>query len=149
MNTTFYLDNEEMSQKVMPQKYFFPVADSCNKTGDPLNGCFYSDSVYYSSNCTSRSSVLKFTITDFDNRIIVSDEVAMEDVVRISQRQLGCVDIASCTHACSASSGVWDVYKNECTIKRYLNEICYRLTFVDDRYVLDNSAYPFDSYLKC
>lgn len=130
-----------MHLKEMPQEYYFPVADSCNKSGDPSGGCLYSESIYHSFNYTVSSEVFNFTISDKNHKTILSDLVPLEDITRHSQRNLGCWDLSSCTKACDALSGVWNAYKNECIITRYLNKICYRVTYQDGKFVLDTSSY--------
>lgn len=139
-NSTFYLDDLVMETNEMNQKYFFPVADSCNKTGDPSTGCYYSDSVYHSFNYTTNGDFFNITISDGSMNPILHDQVSVKDVSHLSQRQLSCWDRESCTQSCHNVAGEWSIYSNECIITHHLNSICYRVFPSNDSYVIDHSS---------
>ena len=140
-NTTFTINNSTMELVEMPQLFNFPIADSCNETGDPSEGCFYSNSFYYSYNYTINSDTFNITILNNNGNEILSGNIPIKDISRIDQRKLNCWDRESCQHACRNLNGKWSIYSNECIVTRHLQSICYRVTSHNGSYVLDKSGY--------
>ena len=138
-NASFLINSVVMDPVEMPQLNFFPIADACNKTEDPLEGCLYSDSLYYSYNYTVIGDFFNFTVISDNGNAIISEHVPIRDISRIEQRKLNCWDRESCEHACRNLQGKWDVYTNECIVTRHLQSICYRVAPFNGSYALDKS----------
>ena len=56
-----------------------------------------------------------------------------------SASDLGCTkDTSKCSSKCSNKGGKWDHSSRECIVTMYLNEVCYRVTRRQNKWVLDS-----------
>lgn len=138
--TSFFYDSSPLLFATIPQEHYFPLADSCSLKGDPKEGCMYSSSSYFVMNLTHVSG--SFTIPIFNDLedLVVNDTVSATRVIKYSKKSLNCWDGDSCSRMCSEHKGEWDYAKNECVITHYLSKVCYRVSFVNDSFVLDTSS---------
>ena len=57
-----------------------------------------------------------------------------------SQKALNCWDAASCNTTCASRDGKWDYVRGECVVTFFLTKVCYRVTSVNDSFVIDHTS---------
>lgn len=123
-----------------PQEYYFPLADSCALKGDPAEGCLYSGSSFYAMNFTTGSGSLHIPILNGMEELISNETVPATKTTTYSQKALNCWDAASCNTTCASRDGKWDYVRGECVVTYFLTKVCYRVTSVNDSFVIDHTS---------
>ena len=123
---------------------FFPVADSCDRNGDPTEGCLAEPSVYHrkivslSMSDANAENTVNVTI-HYNSSVIVSEAVPVKKTQVFTSRTLSCWDDYNCDIGCKEMNGKWDYKRKECVVVHYLSSICYRVAPKEDSYVIDNT----------
>ena len=143
-NISFYLANK--SNKFEPvtatSGQYYPTRDSCEKDGDPAEGCLTTDALYYRFSAklpsTTTTRVIVYGPT---NELIVDDEYKNGYVNTYTASQLDCKDdLSKCYSKCSSKGGTWDQYRKVCSVSYYLIGFCYRVNKVNNKWQLDIPA---------
>ena len=138
--TMFYMEKEPLPMYRTPQEYSFPLADSCALKGDPAEGCLYSGSSFYAMNFTTGSGSLHIPILNGMEELISNETVPATKTTTYSQKALNCWDAASCNTTCASRDGKWDYVRGECVVTFFLTKVCYRVTSVNDSFVIDHTS---------
>ena len=82
---------KEMDPVTTSTGVFYPVRDSCNRDGDPEEGCVYTSALYYKVDIPFSNSSLPFTLSH-DKSLIVEDTL-----IPVVERKLYVHDL-NCDH---------------------------------------------------
>ena len=74
---------KEMDPDTTSTGAFYPVRDSCNRDGDPEEGCVYTSALYYKVDIPFSNSSLPFTLSH-DKSLIVEDTLKESSTFMIS-----------------------------------------------------------------
>ena len=143
----FFLDNQTLTMHETPKVDYYPLADSCEKEGDPEGGCMFSSSMYYATNISLAQDVVKVNLYTSNYTLLVSDEIPTEYSRQYTMNLLDCWDVYTCVEACARRDGNWNYVIDECIVSYSLTSICYRVSLTDSTAVLDTSEWVYFSCL--
>lgn len=118
---------------------YYPVRDACNKKGDPATGCNYTEALYYETMVKVDPLEREMQIKLMGNNSELVDTWYKTYATKTyTPSDMGCSKKKSeCASKCHNKGGVWDSRRYECTITRYLNQICYRVIYKNGEWKLD------------
>ncbi|KAK8799627.1 hypothetical protein WA158_006175 [Blastocystis sp. Blastoise] len=140
--TSFTANGQLMDQITWSSGKYYPVRDSCDKSGDPEGGCVSAKVLYYSVNTLYFGGHL--TVSNSQGETIHDGSYSSTQVTTYTKSQLSCTsDSSKCTEKCRDKGGVFS--GNVCRVTYYLNKLSVRVAKSGSSYNLDRS--PVYSFL--
>ena len=94
-NQTFYVSNPISTRKLIESDSytgdFFPVHDACNRTGDPSEGCYYTNTTYYTDDISITDDDSTITIMNAQNHTIFKKLFRKNMTYIMDKEELDCV----------------------------------------------------------
>ena len=69
--------------------HLYPIRDSCNRNGDPEEGCVYTDALFYNTNLQFTNDSLHVTLSHYHSTV-VNDTIPPVLIKRIGVHELDC-----------------------------------------------------------
>ena len=93
-NQTFYVSNPTSQRKLTESDSytgdFFPVHDACNRTGDPSEGCYYTNTRYYTDDISIIDDESTITIRNALNHTIFKKSFLRNITYIMDKEELDC-----------------------------------------------------------
>lgn len=137
-NASFTFSGTNLIPVTTTSGNYYPVRDTCSKKGDPEEKCVYTNAYYY-------SGLIPLDLNRFhaslysNNHSIVSEYYDNSITKYYTPSDLGCSkDTSKCASKCSNKGGEWSSSSRQCTVTKYLSEVCYRLALKNGVWALDS-----------